>query len=179
MPESIAPVSPQKRRCPCGGTLRQIRFARYPLNTVGIDVVLVGKIVGHQCGGCRHVTVADSLVKYAIDSAVLKLLRLNRRLAGQEAAFLRHAVLGYDITGFAQWRGRSRSSIHRYEGARSLPDNEDFVLRGLVLGHLIGDSPDPNHVIDRVLLDVAKFALKAPRHDPAPTRLELIEIRMH
>ena len=178
MLKRIAPAGPQHNRCACGGTLRRVPLTRYQLQDVALDIVLVGKITGYECGACRKVSLPDRLVRRAIDSTTLKLLRLDRRLAGQEAAFLRSATLGYGVTLFAEWRGKSRASIHRYECARSLPVDDDFVLRGLVLGHLIADRTGAGRNLSLALREAECFALGEPRFDPAPERLTPIEIRV-
>ena len=166
-------------RCVCGGTLRKVWVERYDLGEIGLDVVLLGKIAGNRCNRCRKVSLPNELVDQATNAAVLTILRLERRLAGREAAFLRHAVLGLDVTNFARWRGRSRASIHRYEQARSLPDHEDFILRGLVLGHLMSSKPRAGRGIDaRALREAVKFSLSVSRHNPAPKRLESIEFQV-
>lgn len=124
--------------CSCGGTLRPCKLdGEKDVSTeLGIPAVVVGSFVLLTCDRCNGASLAGSMLEVLSDEATMLLLKLDRRLSGAEARFLRKAALGVGQEELAQLLGLTRVTVARWEGARSLSAPHDFELRSLVLGHL-------------------------------------------
>jgi len=125
--------------CSCGGVLRPHRMkGEYDASVeLGLPTVVTGSWLVERCDKCGGVSLPGAMLEALSDEAVLLLLKLERRLSGAEAKFLRKAALGVGQEELARRLGVTRVTVARWEGERSLSAPHDFELRGHVAADLL------------------------------------------
>lgn len=159
--------------CSCGGFLRACKFSGdYDVSTeLGLPAVVRGAM-GLKCTRCGGSSLAGSVLEALSDDAVLLLLKLDRRLSGAEARFLRKAALGLGQADLAKSLGLTRVTVARWEGDDSLSAQHDFLLRALTLARLSRKALRPGRWKSRrcELTSLVITALDAARTTAAPQR---------
>ena len=128
--------------CSCGGVLRPYKVnGEYDATTeMGLPMLVSGSILLVKCDRCEGVALPGSLLETLSDEAVLVLLKLQRRLSGAEAKFLRKAALAISQEELSSLLGVTRVTVARWEGEQSLSAPHDFELRGLIVARLLSMS---------------------------------------
>jgi hypothetical protein len=124
------------------------------------------------------VALAGSLLEAMADEAALVLLGQDRLLSGAEARFLRKTILAVRQDDLAGLMGITRVTVARWETAQSLTPQQDFGLRGLLLGHLCKAS----HLARRWKRQRARVTallpvLEAARTTEAPAHLPPLQLK--
>ena len=167
--------------CSCGGTLHPFR-GKGELDIsveLGIPSYIAGEWMGLRCDECGEVSLPGSMLDQVSNEAVLVLLRLERRLSGVEARFLRKAALAITQEELATRLGLSRPTVARWEADRSLSGEHDFQLRSFVALNLLKKSrhkPGAWASRRRELIELVADHLDAARSEEAP--LELPPLRL-
>lgn len=160
-----------KRRlnCSCGGRLVSATLDGVPLEPLfGLKGTVVGPLPGFRCDRCEETTF-DGVVFQGLLFVVARfVLSQGRILRGEEARFLRKAVLASTQEQLAERMGIHKITIVDWErGERPLSKEHDYELRGISLATLLKRAPAAQR---RGLLAVAESILAAPRTAPPPKR---------
>ena len=125
--------------CSCGGRLRKASLDAVDLAPLfGLRGVLMGPIPGLRCSKCGETTFEGPMYERMLIAVARSVLSQARILTGEEARFLRKAVLG-----LTQERLAKRMAIHAItvadweRGERPLSKEHDYELRGVALANLI------------------------------------------
>jgi len=164
--------------CTCGGTMLPTKRGRYDISgELGIGIVLHGVVPGVECDRCKTFAIPGPVLEAAAEMAVAALLRLERRVSGAEARFLRSAALGIGQAELAERLGVSRPTVARWEAAQSLSAEHDFELRSVVVGEILARTRLGAAKLSRAeIVTLAGQSLKEARRKAAPKRIPPIRL---
>ena len=148
--------------CSCGGVLRPYKLnGEYDATAeMGLPTLVRGSILLVKCDQCEGVALPGSLLETLSDEAVLVLLKLQRRLSGPEAKFLRKAALAIGQEELSSLLGVTRVTVARWEGQQSLSAPQDFELRGLIVARLLSMSQLGNSRWKRRRVELSSLVTK-------------------
>ncbi len=159
----------RRLNCSCGGRIGPATLQEVPLEPLfALSGTLVGPVPGLRCDRCGEETFDGAVFQGLLFVVARFVLAQGRILRGQEARFLRKAVLGSTQEQLAERMGIHKITIVDWErGERPLSKEHDYELRGIALSSLLKRAPAAQR---RRLLADAERILGAPRTAPPPKR---------
>ena len=138
-------------------TLEEYDFSSY----VGFTVTLHG-IEGFRCDQCGWETISGGLINLVMTHTVIQIAQQPRRVNGPEAKFLRQTI-GATQTELGTRMGTNRVTVAKWEtDAQTISGRNDFILKVLVLSHLIAERLIPASFAHEVMATVRAVHSEPP-----------------
>ena len=143
----------------------------------GLRGVLTGPILGLRCDTCGEATFEGPLLERMLIAVARAVLSQPHILTGEEARFIRKAVLG-----LTQERLAKRMAIHVItiadweRGERALSKEHDYELRGVALSSLVERLRSDRGKVEVLGEDLSRI-LTAPRTLAPPRRAKRYVVR--
>lgn len=158
--------------CSCGGHLRDAAINHALLEPLcGLKGSFEGSVPGFRCDSCGEETFSGATIERMLLTVAQIVLTQPRILTGDEARFLRKALLGLTQDRLADRMGINKTTVADWErGERPLSKEHDYELRGIaVAAVLLQFRPPFLHRVESVVRQLGEV-LAAPRLEGPPRK---------
>lgn len=164
--------------CSCGGRLRTTTIREVELAPLfGLRGIFKGSVPGLRCDTCKAETFEAHTIDQMLVALALAVLSQARILTGEEARFLRKAVLGLTQETLAKRMGINSITIADWERAeRPLSKEHDYELRGIAISNLLERPPAIRWGPEVLAQDISRI-LTSPRLTAPPKRAKRYVVR--